>query len=94
VHRDTVRRVLRERSAVPPGGALRPSLIEPYRTFILETLQKYPDADRQPAARHGVRARLCGPGEPLPLPRQHDATASTGRGVLAPAHACGRADAS
>jgi len=42
VHRDTVRRVLRERSAVPPGGALRPSLIEPYRTFILETLQKYP----------------------------------------------------
>jgi len=42
VHRDTVRRVLRERSAVPSGGALRPSLIEPYRTFILETLQKYP----------------------------------------------------
>src|SRR5450631_2301312 len=42
VHRDTVRRVLRERSAVPPGGALRPSLIEPYRNFILETLQKYP----------------------------------------------------
>ena len=42
VHRDTVRRVLRERAVVPPGVPLRPSLIDPYRAFMLETLEKYP----------------------------------------------------
>ena len=42
VHRDTVRRVLREHGAAPPGGPLRTSLIEPYRAFIRETLEKYP----------------------------------------------------
>src|SRR5580765_4737796 len=42
VHRDTVRRVLRERAVVPPGVPLRPSLIDPYRAFIRETLEKYP----------------------------------------------------
>ena len=42
VHRDTVRRVLREHEVVPPGTALRQSLIDPYRAFIRETLDKYP----------------------------------------------------
>ena len=42
VHRDTVRRVLREREVVPPGTPLRPSLVDPYRSFIRETLEKYP----------------------------------------------------
>lgn len=42
VHRDTVRRVLRERGAAPAGGPLRISLVEPYRAFIEETLKKYP----------------------------------------------------
>lgn len=42
VHRDTVRRVLREHGAAPPGVPLRRSLVEPYRAFIRETLQKYP----------------------------------------------------
>jgi transposase len=42
VHRDTVRRVLRERGAGAPGVPLRRSLIEPYRSFIVETLEKYP----------------------------------------------------
>ena len=42
VHRDTVRRVLREHGAAAPGVPLRPSLVEPYRTFIGETLDKYP----------------------------------------------------
>ena len=42
VHRDTVRRVLREHQVVPPGVPLRPSLIDPYRVFIGETLAKYP----------------------------------------------------
>ena len=42
VHRDTVRRVLREHGAAPPGVPLRRSLVEPYRSFIRETLEKYP----------------------------------------------------
>ena len=42
VHRDTVRRVLREREVVPPGTPLRPSLVDPYRSFMRETLEKYP----------------------------------------------------
>jgi len=42
VHRDTVRRVLRERGAAPAGGPLRISLVEPYRAFIEETLKNYP----------------------------------------------------
>ncbi len=42
VHRDTVRRVLREHGAAPPGAPLRTSLVEPYRAFIRETLEKYP----------------------------------------------------
>ena len=42
VHRDTVHRVLREHGPAPPGVALRTSLVEPYRAFIRETLEKYP----------------------------------------------------
>ena len=42
VHRDTVRRVLREHKVVPPGTPLRVSLVDPYRSFIRETLEKYP----------------------------------------------------
>jgi transposase len=42
VHRDTVRRVLREHGAAAPGVPLRRSLVEPYRAFIDETLEKYP----------------------------------------------------
>lgn len=42
VHRDTVRRVLREHGAAPPGVPLRRCLVEPYRAFIGETLEKYP----------------------------------------------------
>ena len=42
VHRDTVRRVLHEQGGAPPGVPLRRSLLEPYRDFIAQTLQKYP----------------------------------------------------
>jgi transposase len=42
VHRDTVRRVLREHEVVPPGTPLRQSLVDPYRGFIAATLEKYP----------------------------------------------------
>jgi AraC-like DNA-binding protein len=42
VHRDTVRRVLRGRLAIAPGVPLRQSLIDAYRPFVRETLEKYP----------------------------------------------------
>ncbi len=42
VHGDTVRRVLLAGGVAHVGVPLRPSLIEPYRTFISQTLQKYP----------------------------------------------------
>jgi transposase len=42
VHRDTVRRVLREHNATAPGVPLRQYLVDPYRPFILQTLAKYP----------------------------------------------------
>lgn len=43
VHRDTVRRVLAQHSAQPVAAhALRPSRIDPYRPFILQTLGKFP----------------------------------------------------
>jgi len=43
VHRDTVRRVLAQHG-VPAAAAmpLRPSRVDPYRVFILETLAKFP----------------------------------------------------
>jgi len=34
--------VLREHAVVPPGTPLRQSLVDPYRSFIRETLEKYP----------------------------------------------------
>lgn len=42
VHRDTVRRVLHEHQVVPSGTPLRQSLVDPYRNFIRQTLEKYP----------------------------------------------------
>ena len=42
VHRDTVRRVLHEQGGAPAGVPLRRSLLEPYRDFIAQTLEKYP----------------------------------------------------
>ena len=57
VHRDTVRRVLAQHSAQPVAAhALRPSRIDPYRPFILQTLGKFPtlSAARLYATSHGV----------------------------------------
>lgn len=42
VHHDTVSRVVGEHGAAAPEVPLRPSLVDPYRSFILETLHKYP----------------------------------------------------
>lgn len=42
VHRDTVRRVLAQAGEPAPASPLRPSLVDPYRAFILETLAKFP----------------------------------------------------
>ncbi|MES2886317.1 MAG: IS21 family transposase [Pseudomonadota bacterium] len=42
VHRDTVRRVLTQAGLSAPVLPLRPSGVDPYRPFILETLGKFP----------------------------------------------------
>jgi transposase len=42
VHRDTVRRVLAQAGESPPVLPLRPSRVDPYRAFILQTLAKFP----------------------------------------------------
>ena len=42
VHRDTVRRVLAQAGEPAPACALRPSRVDPYRAFILQTLAKFP----------------------------------------------------
>lgn len=42
VHRDTVRRVLAQAGESAPATPLRPSRVDPYRGFILETLSKFP----------------------------------------------------
>jgi transposase len=42
VHRDTVRRVLAQAGSAAPASPLRPSRVDVYRPFILETLAKFP----------------------------------------------------
>ena len=42
VHRDAVRRVIGGSSAPVRLSPLRPSCIDPYRPFVLETLTKFP----------------------------------------------------
>jgi transposase len=41
VHGDTVRRVLAQAGRPAPASPLRPSRVDPYRAFILETLSKF-----------------------------------------------------
>lgn len=43
VHRDTVHRVLAQNGLPTPSSPLRPSRIDAYRPFILETLTKFPE---------------------------------------------------
>jgi transposase len=43
VHRDTVHRVLAQSGLPTPSSPLRPSRIDVYRPFILETLTKFPE---------------------------------------------------
>ena len=42
VHRDTVRRVLAHAGIAPPATVLRPSRVDPFRPFIVQTLTKFP----------------------------------------------------
>jgi len=42
VHHSAVRRVLAQAGVTPAPSPLRPSRLDPYRPFILETLSKYP----------------------------------------------------
>ena len=43
VHRDTVHRVLAQSGLPTPSTPLRPSRIDVYRAFILETMTKFPE---------------------------------------------------
>ncbi len=61
VHHDTVRRVLTQ-AGVPAPKAVRASMVEPYRGFIAETLERYP---RLRASRLYAMVRARGyPGGP------------------------------
>ena len=42
VHRDVVERVVGPHGPTPKGHAARPSVLDPYRGFVLETLERYP----------------------------------------------------
>jgi transposase len=42
LHRDTVKRVLEHASVMRGESALRPSLVDPYLPFVVETLTKFP----------------------------------------------------
>ena len=42
VHHDTVRRVLAQAGQPPGLSATRPSMVDPFVPFIVETLEKYP----------------------------------------------------
>lgn len=42
VHHSVVRRVLRQDAVVLSVGLARPSIIDPFKGFILETLTRYP----------------------------------------------------
>lgn len=57
VHRDTVRRVLGAHNVLPNRQALRARLIDPYRVFIEQTLEKFPTLN---AARLYVMVRERG----------------------------------
>jgi len=48
VHHSVVTRVLREKSIVRGGLCIRPCRLDPYKPFVVETLEKYP---RLPASR-------------------------------------------
>ena len=42
VHHDTVRRAIESERFVRPGAQIRPSALDPYKTFITATLEQYP----------------------------------------------------
>ena len=80
LHHVTVRRVLHQAGVPTPTLTERPSIVDPYLPFIVETLDKYP---RLPASRlfHMVKERgyPCGPDHfraiiarhrPRPQPRR------------------------
>ncbi len=42
VHHDTVRRAIESARFIRPGAQIRPSALDPYKTFIMATLEQYP----------------------------------------------------
>lgn len=94
VHRDTVRRVLALNGAPVASPPLRPSRIDVFRPFILETLAKFPTLT---AARLYVmvgQRGYVGSGEHFRHLIAAMRAAPLGRGLPAAAHPAGRAGAS
>ena len=72
LHRDTVARVLAQAGLPPPGPARRPSAVDPYLPFILETLRQFP---RLTASRlYGMVKERGYPGRPDHFRHLMDAT--------------------
>ena len=60
VHHDTVRRAVESERFIRPGTQVRPSALDPYKAFILATLEQYPRLRTR-------SARAWQPGKTLPL---------------------------
>ena len=61
IHHSVVQRVLAQAGLPRPGPPPRPSQIDAYLPFIIQTLEEIPQADRQPPLCHGARAWLPRP---------------------------------
>src|SRR6266567_328450 len=68
VHHDTVRHAIEADRFIRPGAQIRPSVLDPYKPFVLATLEQYP---RLRATRlyemlggaRGARRGLSAPGD-------------------------------
>jgi transposase len=67
VHHDTVRRAIESERFIRPGAQIRPSALDPYKAFIVATLEQYP---RLRATRLWAMVRERGyPGSPIQVQR-------------------------
>jgi transposase len=67
IHHDTVRRTVESERFIRPGTQVRPSALDPYKAFIVATLEQYP---RLRATRLWAMVRERGyPGSPIQVQR-------------------------
>jgi len=67
VHHDTVRRAIESERFIRPGAQIRPSALDPYKAFLLATLEQYP---RLRATRLWAMVRARGyPGSAIQVQR-------------------------